>query len=166
MESHAAEMFEVLSDPAIYEFERVPPPSVERLAAGYRRLESRQSEDGTEKWLNWVVGLDTGELTGYMQATVLPSGNSYIGYEFASRFWRQGLATASIRAASAELAVQYYVHTLVAVVKAANFRSVGLLRKLGFKEATAEQASHFEAEHDEVVYLAAAGGAHAAKPLS
>jgi len=166
MESHAAEMFEVLSDPAIYEFERVPPPSVERLVAGYRRLESRQSEDGTEKWLIWVVRLDTGELTGYMQATVLPSGNSYIGYEFASRFWRQGLATASIKAASAELAVQYCVHTLVAVVKAANFRSIGLLRKLGFKEATAEQAPHFEAEYDEVVYLAAAGGAHAAEPLS
>jgi ribosomal-protein-alanine N-acetyltransferase len=162
VEAHAQEMFEVLSDPAIYEFERVPPPSVERLAAGYKRRESRQSDDGTEKWLNWVVRVNSGELAGYIQATVLPSGNSYIGYEFASRFWRQGLASACIRAASTELADHYAVHTLVAVVKAANYRSLGLLRRLGFKEATVEQASHFEAEHDEVVFLAAAGVAHAA----
>lgn len=161
MEAHAEEMFGVLSDPAIYEFERVPPPSVEKLAAGYRRRESRQSDDGSEQWLNWVVRLSSGELTGYMQATVLPDGNSYIGYEFASRFWRQGLASASIRAASLELAARYKVHTLVAVVKLANYRSLGLLRKLGFNAATPEQAAHFESEQDEVVLLARAGTAHA-----
>ena len=38
-EAHAPEMFVVLSDPAIYEFEGQPPPSVEALAAGYRRGE-------------------------------------------------------------------------------------------------------------------------------
>lgn len=162
MEAHAEEMFGVLCDPAIYEFERVPPPSIEKLAAGYRRRESRQSDDGSEQWLNWVVRLSTGELTGYVQATVLPDGHAYIGYEFASRFWRQGLASASITAASVELAARYHVHTLVAVVKLANYRSLGLLRKLGFEAATPEQASHFEAEQDEVVFLARAGKTDAA----
>ena len=163
IEAHAAEMFDVLCDPAIYEFERVPPPSVEKLAAGYRRLEARQSDDGSEQWLNWVVRLSSGELSGYMQATVLPDGHSYIGYEFASRFWRRGLASASIRAASIELADRYKVHSLVAVVKTANYRSLGLLRKLGFEAATAEQASNFEAEPDEVVFLARAGTTPAAR---
>ena len=89
--AHAEEMFVVLCDPAIYQFEGVPPPSVERLAAGYRRRESRLSPDGQEQWLNWVVRrLPGGEATGYVQATVLAGGVSYVGYEFASRFWRQG----------------------------------------------------------------------------
>ena len=89
--AHAEEMFVVLCDPAIYQFEGVPPPSVERLAAGYRRRESRISPDGQEQWLNWVVRrLPGGEATGYVQATVLAGGVSYVGYEFASRFWRQG----------------------------------------------------------------------------
>ena len=48
VEAHAEEMFKVLSDPAIYEFENIPPPSVERLAVGYRLRESRTSPDGRE----------------------------------------------------------------------------------------------------------------------
>lgn len=37
--AHAPEMFDVLIDPAIYEFENEPPPSVERLMV--RRVKSR-----------------------------------------------------------------------------------------------------------------------------
>jgi RimJ/RimL family protein N-acetyltransferase len=151
--AHAAEMFSVLSDPAIYEHEGEPPPSVERLADGYRRRESRVSPDGAEKWLNWVVRLPTGELTGYVQATVLPNGASYVGFEFASRYWRRGLGTASVSALLEELAASYGVHTFVAVLKTVNFRSMGLLSRLGFEAATAEQAAEFDSEADEVVLL-------------
>ena len=55
--AHAAQMFEVLSDPAIYEFENEPPRSPELLAQRYERLESRRSTDGAEQWLNWVIRL-------------------------------------------------------------------------------------------------------------
>ena len=153
VEAHAAEMFTVLSDPAIYEFERVPPPSVERLAAGFNRLESRRSTDGKELWLNWVVRLPTGELAGYVQATVAEGNTSHIGYEFSSRFWRRGIASASLQALFAELQAEYEVLTLVAVLKAANYRSSALLRKLGFREATADEKSSFEHEEDESVML-------------
>jgi len=151
--AHAAEMFLVLSDPAIYEHEGEPPPSAHRLADGYRRRESRLSPDGSEKLLNWVVRLPTGELTGYVQATVLRTGASYVGFEFASRYWRRGLGTASVGAVLEELTSTYGVHTVAAVLKTANFRSMGLLRRLGFEPASPEQAAEFESESDEMVLL-------------
>lgn len=151
--AHAAEMFQVLSDPAIYEYEGVPPPSIERLTDGYRRRESRVSPDGSEKWLNWVVRLPSGDLAGYVQATVLPQGASYIGFEFASRYWRRGLGTASVSALLQELASAYGVHTFVAVLKTVNFRSMGLLTRLGFEPASAHESAEFESEADEVVLL-------------
>jgi RimJ/RimL family protein N-acetyltransferase len=147
-------MFAVLCDPAIYEFEGEPPPSVEALAAGYRRKESRCSPDGSEVWLNWVVRVPEGALTGYVQATVLADGYSYVGYEFSSQYWRRGIASAALRAVFLELAREYQVHQLVAVLKRANYRSLGLLRKLGFTEAPAEQWARFEPEADELVMLA------------
>ena len=54
---HALEMFVVLSDPAIYEFENDPPRSLEWLRYRYSLLEKRTSPDGREKWLNWAVRL-------------------------------------------------------------------------------------------------------------
>ncbi len=153
VEAHAAEMFVVLSDPAIYEFERVPPPSVQTLAAGYRRLEARVSPDEREKWLNWVVRLPNQQLAGYVQATVLESGASYVAYEFASKHWRQGIGSAAVGAMLAELASSYGVHLFVAVLKTANFRSLGLLRHLGFEPGTREDAETFDAESDETVMV-------------
>nr|WP_255553585.1 GNAT family N-acetyltransferase [Caenimonas aquaedulcis] len=157
VEAHAAEMFTVLSDPAIYEYEGVPPPSMEKLAAGFRRKESRLSPDGNEQWLNWVVRLPNGELAGYVQATVYRSLAAYIGYEFASRFWRQGIGSAAIRCMLGELVASYGVHTFVAVLKSANFRSLGLLRKLGFEPGTARDAVQYGAEIDELTLVMPAG---------
>lgn len=153
VEAHAPAMFEVLSDPAIYEFEHVPPPSIERLAAGYRLRESRTSPDRIEKWLNWVVRLPNEELAGYVQATVLESGASYVAYEFASKHWRQGIGSASVSAMLEELTQSYGVHTFVAVLKIANFRSMGLLLHLGFEPGDTKRAQSYEAEQDEVVMI-------------
>jgi len=55
--AHAKDMFAVLSDPAIYEYENEPPPSVEWLRARFTKLESRLSANGQEQWLNWVIRL-------------------------------------------------------------------------------------------------------------
>src|SRR5262245_56366218 len=70
--AHADAMFAVLSDPAIYEHENAPPASADALRDRYRKLETRRSGDGRQEWLNWVVRLADGELTGYVQATVYP----------------------------------------------------------------------------------------------
>ena len=84
---HAAQMFEVLSDPAIYEFENTPPVSAASLAERFARLESRVSPDRTEQWLNWVIRLPTGALAGYVQATIAADGTAHIAYELGSAFW-------------------------------------------------------------------------------
>src|SRR5215471_10097410 len=85
--AHADEMFVVLSDPAIYEFENEPPASQEWLRQRFSRLESRRSSDGREQWLNWVIRLPTAELAGYVQATVRDDGCAAIAYELASAYW-------------------------------------------------------------------------------
>ena len=139
--AHAEEMFAVLSDPAIYEYERRPPASLAWLSERYARLEARRSPDGHEQWLNWVIRLASGELAGYVQATVSANGRAGIAYELASRYWGRGLARRAVEAMIGELAVHYGVRTLSAVLKGANGRSQRLLEQLGFSLVSAEDGS-------------------------
>jgi RimJ/RimL family protein N-acetyltransferase len=156
-------MFAVLSDPAIYEFENSPPASEAWLSERFAKLESRTSKDGTERWLNWVIRLPSGDLAGFAQATVKTSGVAYIAYEIASRFWRQGVGSCAVNAMLDELAAGYGVQTFLAVLKARNYRSEGLLRHLGFSQATSAQAAMAAAEPDELVMHRSCGaGAKAA----
>jgi [ribosomal protein S5]-alanine N-acetyltransferase len=159
---HASEMFSVLSDLAIYEFENEPPASEEALARRYAILERGHSQDGTEVWLNWVIRLPGGELAGFVQATVLRSGAAYVAYELASRHWRQGIGSSAVAAMLAELRTHYALNLYVAVLKARNFRSVALLRKLGFEAASEAQVSEFGAEPDEIVMVKPAATTEAA----
>lgn len=133
--AHAAEMFEVLRDPAIYEFENAPPESAAWLEQRFARLESRGSADGKEIWLNWVIRLPTGKLAGYVQATVTPDHAAIIAYEISSRFWRQGIGSTAVKAMLQELAGTYGVQTFVATLKRRNHRSRALLQSLGFEYA-------------------------------
>ena len=149
--SHADEMFAVLSDPAIYEHENAPPPSVEWLRERYRRLETRRSADGCEQWLNWVIRLPTGELIGYVQATVHHDGRAAIAYELASRYWGRSLARAAVEAMISELVARYGVRTLSAVLKRSNDRSLRLLQRLAFALATPELHALRKVEPDEIL---------------
>ncbi len=152
--SHADEMFVVLSDPAIYEFENQPPRDVATLRARYAKLESRRSPDGSAQWLNWVVRLQTGELAGYLQATVLSQGAACVAYVLASKHWRQGIASTGVAAVLHELQTSYEVTDVYAVLKAVNHRSLGLLSKLGFREVRAPRQSPWLPDADELaMYL-------------
>ena len=146
-------MFRVLSDPAIYEFENGPPASEEWLTRRYEMLEERGSADRKEMWLNWVIRLRSGELAGYVQATVLPSTASLVAYELGSRYWRQGIGSSAVATMLEELGSQYGVHTFVAIFKAANFRSMGLLRRVGFSLASSRQVAEFGGASDELVMV-------------
>ena len=130
-------MFAVLSDPAIYEFENDPPPSVAWLRQRYVMLEAAISTDGQEHWLNWVVRLPSQELIGYVQATVNARGTAAIAYILHSRYWGRGLASAAVVLMIDELVEHYGVTTLTAVLKARNERSRRLLERIGFRRATA-----------------------------
>jgi RimJ/RimL family protein N-acetyltransferase len=151
-------MFTVLSDPAIYEFENAPPVTEHWLTKRYERLESRSSDDGTELWLNWVIRLHSGKLAGYVQATVLPDHTSYVAYELNSRYWRQGIGSTAVGAVLQELQAQYGVKVLVAVLKAKNYRSEGLLRKLGFQPGSQEQEAGHRDELVELVMVKSSAG--------
>jgi len=131
--AHADEMFQVLSDPAIYEYENAPPASVEWLRNRFSKLEARQSADGQELWLNWVIRLPSGELIGYVQATVFPDHQATVAYELASPHWGKGLARRAVEAMIRELASTYQVRSLSAELKQANLRSRRLLERLGFR---------------------------------
>src|ERR1700739_1257561 len=101
--AHAEQMFVVLRDPAIYEYENRPPQSLEWLRERFTKLESRCSTDGKEQWLNWVIRLPTSELVGYVQATVHADGRAAIAYELCSAYWGRGLARKAVQAMLAEL---------------------------------------------------------------
>src|SRR5258706_14351644 len=90
--AHAGEMFAVLSDPAIYEYENEPPRSLEWLRARFTKLESRRSAKGRGQWLNWVIRLPASQLIGYVQATVHPAGRAAIAYELSRAYWGRCLA--------------------------------------------------------------------------
>jgi len=137
--AHADEMFVVLSDPAIYEYENAPPPSVDWLRSRYARLESRRSPDGLEQWLNWVIRQSAGDLIGYVQATVREGGTAAIAYVLTSACWGKGLASQATEAMINELAERYSVHALTAVLKQQNQRSMRMLQRLGFDLAPATQ---------------------------
>ena len=149
--AHASEMFAVLSDPAIYEFENAPPPSLEWLRARYAKLESRRSADGSQQWLNWVIRLPAGELIGYVQATVHTDGRAHIAYELASAHWGRGLGRRAVATLMGELTERHGVAELFAVLKGANWRSLRLLERLGFMPATPEQFAAQPVEPDELL---------------
>jgi RimJ/RimL family protein N-acetyltransferase len=154
--AHAEEMFEVLSDPAIYEFENAPPPSRDWLRERFHRLESRRSSDGREQWLNWVIRLPTSELAGYVQATVRDDGSAAIAYELASAYWGRGLARCAVETMIEELIRNYRVRRFTAVLKRDNHRSLRLLGRLGFSVAPPDLLARRELEPDETMLYRAA----------
>jgi RimJ/RimL family protein N-acetyltransferase len=149
--AHAEAMFDVLSDPEIYEYENEPPPSLEWLRARFTKLESRRSSDGQEHWLNWVIRLPTSELIGYVQATLWSDGRAAIAYALSSEYWGRGLACQAVQAIISELVERYHARSLSAVLKRQNFRSLRLLERLGFSLATAEQHGSHPVEPGEIL---------------
>ena len=148
--AHAEAMFDVLSDPAIYEFENEPPSSLPWLRERYRRLESRQSADGSELWLNWVVQrIADGRALGYVQATVYRERTALIAYEFASAHWGKGYALEAVAAMCDSLASDYGVAVIGAVFKRTNHRSRALLARLGMSPAAAGEFPLLLAAEDE-----------------
>jgi [ribosomal protein S5]-alanine N-acetyltransferase len=151
--AHAEEMFVVLSDPAIYEYENEPPPSVEWLRARFAKLESRRSPDGQDRWLNWVIRLASSQLIGYVQATVRPDGSAATAYVLASAFWGRGLGRQAVEAMITELGERYQVRAFSAVLKRENLRSLRLLERIGFSPASPELHFRYEVEPGEILML-------------
>ena len=151
--AHAEEMFAVLSDPAIYEYENQPPSSLEWLRERFTKLESRCSPEGQERWLNWVIRLPTSELIGYVQATVRSQARAAIAYELSSKYGGRGFARQAVEAMISELVENYGARKLSAVLKQGNLRSLRLLERLGFSLATPEHDARHHVDPGELLML-------------
>jgi RimJ/RimL family protein N-acetyltransferase len=133
--AHAEELFEVLADPALYEFlDDAPPASVEALRDRLARAETRRSPDGTEHWLNWIVRDVSGQLAGYVQSTVTAELDAHVAYVFARAFQGRGLASGAVRRMLELIAAEHEVRRFIVIAERANRRSVALAQRLGFVE--------------------------------
>ncbi len=153
---HADAMFALLCDPALYAYEDQPPASRESLRTRFAKLETRQSADGREQWLNWVIRMPPGELIGFVQATVRPDGSAAIAYVLGSAYWGRGLACQATAAMIDELADRYGVDALFAVALRRNLRSIRLLKRLAFAPAPPELQVERGIPPEEVLMIRAA----------
>lgn len=141
--SHAPCMFAVLSEPAIYEFlDDRRPESLESVRERYRMLERGWSSDRTQRWLNWIVRLDSGECAGFVQATVYATGIADFAFVFGTAFQGRGIAHAASAMAIPILREDYGVRALFATADARNAPSIRLLERLGFEVIAAQDYAH------------------------
>ena len=137
--AHAEEMFAVLREPDLYRFlDHPPPPSLEHLRGVYARVEGRASPDGTRLWLNWIVRPPGQAAIGYVQLTVA-SQAAWVGFVFSSRHWGRGLAWQATQVVLEHASSAYKIVCFLASVESDNQRSVRLLGRLGFREATRQE---------------------------
>jgi RimJ/RimL family protein N-acetyltransferase len=150
--AHADEMFGVMSAPAIYAFiPEEPPASIAALRQRYLQLE-RGSANGQQRWLNWIVRLDSGQCAGYVQATIHPTLTADFAFVLAPRYWGQGVAYEACGAALPHLASEFGVRAVFATVDPRNSRSVRLLERLGFGEVAPASYPHGTVEPDDRVF--------------
>jgi RimJ/RimL family protein N-acetyltransferase len=131
---HAATLFPLLNDDAVWRYANRRPATLGELTERYRSLESRRSPDGTTLWLNWAVFATGGVAAGFVQATVSPSARTAeIGYAIGRAVWRTGLGSEAVEVLVTFLFETLAVRTVVANVDRQNVASLRLLSKLGFE---------------------------------
>ena len=150
LREHAEEMFAVLGDPRSTRTRTRRRPRSTGCALG-TKLESRQSADGAEQWLNWVIRIKGNGLIGYVQATLRRDGSAAIAYEMSSAHWGRGLGRHATEAMISELIEHYRVTMLFAVAKRGNFRSLRMLERLGFRDLRLRSARRARAVPDETL---------------
>jgi len=160
VERHAAILFSLLQDPALYEF--VPedaPKSLEQLQSRFRMLEGRRSPDGDELWLNWAVLVD-GEAAGLVQATCRLDRKLFVAYEVFDGFRRRGVAVGAVRLMLSHLSKFHLADLALAYVDTRNAASIAVLARLGFSRVRRiEGADYFKnAVSDEFEYVRTMSG--------
>ena len=132
--SHAAELFEILSDPLLYRFiPQDPPVTLEALADRYERLETRASPSGEEAWLNWTARLKADSIClGRIEATVRQGRSALLAYQIGASYWGRGFAAEACRRVIRALFEDWAVEQIMAEVDTRNTASIRLLERLGF----------------------------------
>ena len=91
----AAEMVDVLADPALYSFTGGTPPTLAELEERYRHQTAGALRDG-EVWHNWILRL-AGTPIGFVQATVIDEAAD-LAWVVGTPWQGSGFATEASRA--------------------------------------------------------------------
>ena len=151
--AHAEEMFGPMSASVTYDYmPGAPPLSVPALRKRYTQLEKGRSADGNERWLNWVVRVNSGQCAGFVQATIHSGLTGDFAFVFAPEYWGRGVAFEACQAALPFLARDIGVRALFATVDRRNTRSIRLLARLDFSEAPPASYPHGEVEPNDRVF--------------
>lgn len=137
LREHAPLLFAALSDPALHEHTGgAPPATVDALAQRFTAWEARQSPDGSERWLNWMVReRPSGAAVGYVQATVVDS-RADLAWVIGVRWQRRGYASEAAGAVLAWLTNQGTT-TLRACIKPEHAASQAVAARLGLHRTAA-----------------------------
>ncbi|MFB6839838.1 GNAT family N-acetyltransferase [Streptomyces sp. NPDC056361] len=137
--AHAAEMAEVLADPALHSFTGGAPLTERDLRARYERL-TAGSPDPAVLWCNWVVRLRaSGRLAGTVQATVTDGGRTAeVAWVTGTPWQGRGIAREAAEALVA-LLLDHGARTVVAHVHPDHTASAAVARAAGLAPTDEEQ---------------------------
>lgn len=137
---HAAELFQIMSDPSLYEYVDIAhrPATADALRERIEQNSTGKSPDGSQDWLGWVIKNELGNIVGFITATIHQDGDAHIAYGIGSQFWGSGYAKSATEQLLSLLAKNYSVRQFCIVTERENTRSVLLARKLGFVEVASE----------------------------
>lgn len=147
--SHAAELFEILSDERMYRFvPQDPPATLAALARRFALLEIRRSPDGGEDWLNWVLrSKSEGGCLGCVQVTIRRDGRAQLAYELGVLYWGRGFATEACGCVIDAL-FDDGIPEVWAELDTRNLASIRLLERLRFRRSTLRRnADVFKGSH-------------------
>lgn len=137
---HASELFEIMSDPLLYQYIDVVhrPASSDALRERIERNTTGKSPDGSQAWLAWVIKSDLGNIVGYLTATIHQDGDAHIAYGVGSQFWGKGYAKSAMQQLLPLLSSHYALRRFCIIAERRNTRSVSLALSLGFIEEASE----------------------------
>jgi RimJ/RimL family protein N-acetyltransferase len=143
-ESHAAELFNILSEARMYRFvPQEPPATLAILARRFALLEARRSPDGTEAWLNWVLrSKSDGMCLGCVQVTIRRDGRAQLAYELGVPYWGRGFATEACSRVIKAL-FDGGISEVWAELDTRNVASLRLLERLGFRRGALRRNADF-----------------------
>ena len=98
--AHAAEMVDLLADPALYPFIGGGPPTLDELRERFLRMVAGPGPEWDEAWLNWIARRrDDARAVGTVQATVTGSGSrAMLAWVVDTRAQHRGYATEAAQA--------------------------------------------------------------------
>ncbi|MEQ8848823.1 GNAT family N-acetyltransferase [Botrimarina sp.] len=142
-EEHAAELYDGLSEAAVYAYlDERRPASQDALRRGYRALAAGPPEGSGQAWLNWAVReRSTGRCVAVLQATLDTQGELWFGYKVVPAWWGRGVATQSVRWLLAELRERFPTTPALASVDKRNVASVCVLQKCGLRLLRSERTA-------------------------